>query len=160
MPKTSPKTSSYRLTITVLALLLSCMAACDGGRKFEIANSKGGVIRIPVKKVSDGGVHFFTYRYHKGPFSTKNINFFVRMDGKGQLHTHFDACFTCYKFKKGYYADGTDLVCIECKKRFKLADAVWHDDEGCLPIDLSGEIKNGYIAIKVDSLLKGERYFF
>ena len=112
-----------------------------------------GEVRIPVKDVNDGKVHFYTYKSEG-----KRINFFVRTDGKGKLSTHFDACYTCYKNKKGYRCEGTDLVCNECNLRFKLAEERWAH-EGCSPISLTSRTQGKDIIIRTDDLEKGGRLF-
>ena len=112
-----------------------------------------GEIKIPVNEVDDGKVHFYTYKA-----SGKHINFFVRTDGAGKLSTYFDACYTCYKHKKGYRCEGTDLVCNECNLRFRLAEEKWVH-EGCSPIVLTSRIEEGNIIIRTDDIEKGGRLF-
>src|SRR5512139_2135388 len=63
----------------------------------KVVTPSDGAIRIPIAEVHDGKVHLFTYKK-----SGKRINFFIRTDGKDNLSACFDACFTCYKHKKGY----------------------------------------------------------
>lgn len=126
----------------------------EKGRSFEKVTPTGEVVKIPLKKVSDGTVHFFTLTS-----KSKKIHFFVRMDGTGKLHTHFDACYTCYKFDKGYHVEGTEVVCNECGFRFRLADEVWEDRGGCVPIGLPHSSDQENLIIQVADLLRGERLF-
>jgi uncharacterized membrane protein len=120
----------------------------------QLISASGGEVKIPVSSVNDGKVHFYTYKK-----SGKRINFFVRTDGTGRLSAYFDACFTCYKFKKGYRCEGTDLICNECRKRFRLADERWMSDEGCSPIELTSRIDKGFIIIMATNIEKGARLF-
>ena len=48
------------------------------------------------KTVFFGGFHFFTYK-----IGGENINFFVCSVGTGKLQAHFDACYSCFKYKLG-----------------------------------------------------------
>jgi uncharacterized membrane protein len=139
-------------------VLVLVFGGCGGGRSFDDVKPTGGVIQIPLKEITSAGIRFYTYRYRSG-LSFKNLNFFVRQDGREQLHAYFDACRTCAKFFKGYSIDGTEIVCNECKKRFKLAETQWKDDEGCLPIDLKSRVEDGYLVIAVADLVGGERLF-
>ncbi len=81
---------------------------------------EGDVIKIPVNAVNDGGVHFYTYKYEE-----KNINFFVRTNGKGKLHAHYDACYSCYKYKMGFRVEGSEILCIACNLKYSLNDEMW-----------------------------------
>ncbi len=120
----------------------------------KIAAAKDGAIRIPVSEVHDGKVHFFTYKK-----SGKRINFFVRTDGNDNLSACFDACFTCYKHKKGYREEGTDLICNECNMKFRLADERWDNTQGCSPIMLKSKIENNEIVILTSDIEKGQKLF-
>jgi len=120
----------------------------------QVVSPKNGAVRIPVSEVHDGKVHFFTYKK-----SGKRINFFIRTDGKDNLSACFDACFTCYKKKKGYRQQGTDLVCNECNLKFRLADEHWDTSQGCSPIQIKSRIEKGEIVIMTDDIEKGGRLF-
>ncbi|KWT93570.1 Fe-S-containing protein [Candidatus Magnetominusculus xianensis] len=138
------------------ALLFSiAVCACSSGQlEYTRVEDHDGAIAIPLKAVNNGDVHFFTYKY-----SGTNINFFVRMDGKGSLHTHFDACLTCFRFRKGYVVEGVEIVCRECKRKFMLKDEKWSNQDTCIPIDIDSEITKDTLVIKKETIIKGERYF-
>jgi uncharacterized membrane protein len=152
------RNSGIYLTEALVVILLVIFSFFTGCSKLpaehQLIEATGGEIRIPVSAVSDGKVHFYTYRK-----SGKRINFLVRTDGAGRLSTYFDACFTCYKNKKGYRCEGTDLVCNECNTRFRLADEQWHHEGGCSPIALTSSIGKDFIIIKTADLEAGERLF-
>jgi len=142
----------YRFLTLVLVLLLS--AACSNlPKEHKVVTAKEGVISIPVSEVNDGKVHFFTYKK-----SGKRINFFVRTDGTGKLSAYFDACYICYKKKKGYHEEGRDLICNECKLKFRLADEVW-ENKDCSPILLKSVIENNNLTIKTEDIGKGSKLF-
>lgn len=141
----------------ILLLLLLCPAFLTGcsenATEHPLVRAADGEIRLAAGDFSDGKVHFFTYKK-----SGRNINFFVRTDASGNISTHFDACYSCYKKKKGYRQEGTDLVCNECGLKFRLADEKWLH-EGCSPVPLSSRIDKGFIVIKTADLDVGERLF-
>ncbi len=132
------------------SFLIGCS---ERAAEHRVVKAENGEIRLAVSEFRDGNVHFYTYKK-----SGRNVNFFVRTDGNGNLSTHFDACYTCYRKKKGYRQEGSDLVCNECNVRFRLADGRWLH-EGCSPIPLASRTENGFIAIKAADLEKGERLF-
>jgi uncharacterized membrane protein len=140
-------------TLLFLSLSLLSFGCSNLPAEHTVIKPVQGEVRIPVKDVNDGKVHFYTYKS-----SGKRINFFVRTDSKGRLSTYFDACYTCYKNKKGYRCEGTDLVCNECNLRFKLAEEKWVH-EGCSPISLTNRMEGGNIIIRTDDLEKGGRLF-
>ncbi len=140
-----------------IALWLAvAMLTCCGRQAPEhpVVVSHGGEVSIPLKGINDGGVHFFTFN-HEG----KNINFFVRTDGTGKLQAHFDACYSCYKYKLGYVHEGNQVVCIACRIGYNLADVVWDYIGACAPINLKSRIAGQYMLIKRTWLEKGERFF-
>ena len=144
---------------SIFFFILVCLTLFSYGcSKLPVEHNKvtaaNNEVRIPVNEVNDGKAHFFTYKK-----SGKRINFLVRTDGKGNLSTYFDACFTCYKRKKGYRQEGTDLVCNECRMKFRLADEKWDNTGGCSPILLKSIIDKGYLIIKTEDIEKGSRLF-
>lgn len=114
----------------------------------------GNHVRCPLAEVDDGRVHFYTYK-HEG----KNINFLVRTDGKGRLHTHFDACYSCYKYKMGYRVEGDHILCIACNLKYNLDEDFWDFVGPCAPISLRSKVKGDCLVINVSSLEKRKRLF-
>ena len=139
-----------------LVFLVFLLAGACGKQPVEhnVVSPKNGAIRIPVREVHDGKVHLFTYKK-----SGKRINFLIRTDGDDRLSACFDACFTCYKHKKGYRQEGTDLVCNECSMKFRLADEHWDNTQGCSPISLKSRIENNEVVIMAEDLEKGQKLF-
>jgi uncharacterized membrane protein len=151
-------TTSFYLKIFALLFFLSylTLSAYSCSRlpaEHKLVASNRNEIRIPLIEVNDGKVHFYTYKK-----SWKRINFFVRTDGGGKLSSYFDACYTCYKKKKGYRIEGTDLVCNECSLKFRLADEVW-ENKACSPIMLKSQIEKEYLIIKTEDIEKGSKLF-
>ncbi len=135
--------------------ILSLLAGCSNlPAEHTVAAVRSGEIRLPVKELRDGRVHFFTYKKNG-----KRINFFVRTDGKDNLSAYFDACYTCYKKKKGYREEGSDLVCNECNLKFKLAEEQWDTSHGCCPISLKSRSDGTELVIATKDIEKGEKLF-
>jgi len=111
-------------------------------------------IIIPLSGVRDGKAHFYTYT-HGG----RQINFFVRTDAKGTVSSYFDACYTCYKQKKGYREEGPDLICNECGMKFGLAEETWESKGGCDPILLKSTIEHNNLIIDTAVIEKGVKLF-
>ncbi|MBF0458879.1 MAG: DUF2318 domain-containing protein [Nitrospirae bacterium] len=146
---------SFSLYFFPTLLCSIAIYACSARQlEYTLVEDHDGNVAIPLKEVNNGDVHFYTYK-HNGT----NINFLVRMDGNGSLHTHFDACFTCFKFKKGYTVEGTEIICRECRTKFPLKEQRWINIGGCVPIDLGSEIIGDALVIKKEKIIKGEHFF-
>ena len=141
--------------IAAVLLAISVLVGC--GRQapeHAIVVPQDDRVRIPLATINDGGVHFFTFK-HDG----KNVNFFVRTDGSGQLQAHFDACYSCYKYRMGYIHEGNQVVCVACRIGYDLADVVWDYVGACAPINLKSRIEGQDMVIKRSWLVKGSRFF-
>ena len=138
-----------------LVWVLVVLAACSGQAPEHAPVIPGTEsLRIDLNAVNDGGVHFMTYK-----FKGKNINFFVRTDGSGYLQAHFDACYSCFKYKLGYVREENRVVCIACRIGYNLEDATWDYVGACAPINLKSRIVNEYLVIGRTRLERGERFF-
>ena len=143
----------YRFIALSLVVLILSPSCSNLPKEHKVITAKERVISIPVSEVKDGKVHFFTYKK-----SGKRINFFIRTDGTGKLSAYFDACYICYKKKKGYRVEGKDLVCNECSLKFGLADEVW-ENKDCSPILLKSKVADGNLMIKTEDIEKGIKLF-
>ena len=145
---------TLRRTLLLAAVLLA-VAGC--GRKppeHEVMAAVGDVVRIPLAVVADGQVHFYTYK-HAGT----NVNFLVRTDGQGGLHANFDACYSCYQYRRGFTVEGSDLVCIACRLTYPIADEVWDFVGACAPISLHSRVDGDSLVIDRELLERGAQYF-
>lgn len=143
------------LAIILTSLLVMLLTGCTKqAPEHPLVVPQGDFIKISVKDVYDGCVHFYTYRYHD-----KNINFFVRTDGRGKFHTHYDACYSCYKYKRGFRIAGSDLLCIACNLKYSLYETAWDFIGPCAPILLRSKVKNEFIVIKLSVIRRGEKLF-
>jgi uncharacterized membrane protein len=75
------------------------------------------------------------------------------------LQAHFDACYSCFKYKLGYVREGNQVVCIACRIGYNLDDVVWDYVGACAPINLKSGIAGNDLVIKRSRLEKGERFF-
>jgi uncharacterized membrane protein len=139
-----------------LFLILSSFCGCspDKAPEYPQVIADGDYVRLQLSEVNDGEVHFYTYKH-----ADKNVNFLVRTDGKGKLHTHLDACYSCFQYKRGYFVEDADLVCWACRYRYALADEVWEFIQACTPITLKNSTKRGQLLIKVSRLQRAGKFF-
>lgn len=146
----------FKIESLIICLLFLLPACSKLPVEHKVVKAQNGEIRIPLGNINDGGVHFFTYKAEG-----KRINFLVRTDMTGKLKTHFDAGYACYKKKKGYRVEGTDLVCNGCNMRFNIAEETWKLVEmmDCRPIPFQSNIKDNELIINLKDIEKGKKLF-
>jgi len=120
----------------------------------EIVQIDGDALRISTHSIADGGIHFFTFE-HDG----KNVNFLVRTDGGGVFHCHLDACYACYRYRRGFVVEGQSLVCIACRLEYAITDEVWDYIGACAPISIHSTLENDELVIRKSILERAARYF-
>ena len=140
--------------IPLLMLLIFYGACSRGPRTHDLVRLNGDAVRIPTSTVADSEVHFFTF-VHDG----KNVNFLLRTDGDGTLHAHLDACYACYRYKRGFVVEGSKLVCIACRFEYAISDEVWDYIGACAPISIHSSIENDQLVIQKSVLFRAARYF-
>lgn len=145
------KTGAAFLLLFYFLLLAGCSKQAP---EHTIVQATGDVVKIPIEEVNDGSVHFYTYK-----LDGKNINFLVRTDGKGKLHTHFDACYSCYQYKKGYRVKEPYIVCIACTLKYHLDEELWDFIGPCAPITLKSSIEGDHLVIERERLERGKKLF-
>jgi len=147
-------TASHAVCIVVLSSLVVLSGCSKKLAQYQNALVHDNKIIIPLRDVRDGKAHFFMYTR-----GGRQINFFVRTDAKGTVSSYFDACYTCYKQKKGYRQEGPDLICNECGMKFGLSDETWETKGGCDPILLKSTIEGDNLIIETAVIEKGMKLF-
>lgn len=143
-----------RPLLLVLGLLLAAAGCRPNAPEHPVVTLANDRLSLPLQQVADGRVHFFTYKC-----DGRNLNFFVRTDGSGRLQAHFDACYSCFKYKQGYVQEGRQVVCIACRIGYDLKDEVWDYVGACAPIPLKSRVAQGRLVILRKWLEKGKRFF-
>jgi len=149
------RTQRQALSLVVgLVLMLGISSCSKQAPEHLVVSPEDGEVHIPVSQVSDGNAHFYTFKQ-----GHKNINFFARIDASGQLLTHFDACYSCFKYKEGYVQKNREVVCLACRIGFDLDVEVWDWVGPCVPVTLNSQLAGGDLVISVSRLEKGARLF-
>lgn len=139
----------------LISLLIVIAAGCRRcAPEHEVVTPEQDAIRIAAERVRDGSAHFFTLK-HEG----RNVNFFLRRDSQGRVHAHFDACYGCYRYRRGYRQQDRQVVCLACRIGFDLDAAQWDYVGPCVPIDLPCRIGGSEVTVSASALRKGWRFF-
>jgi len=141
--------------LVVAALLATVAGACAPTPPLhETVGAEGGEVRLALARLGDGDVHFFSYRD-----GDRQVNFLVRTDGSGHLQTHLDACFSCYRYKRGFIVEDDEVVCIACRLSYRIDDETWDYIGACAPIPLRSKVDDDHLVIKKAALERAARYF-
>lgn len=132
------------------------LAGCSAERTGDVVGNGGNaddVVRIPMSEVTSTLVkHYFDA---DGVIAT----YIVVRGSDGEVRTAFDACVVCGG-RKGYYQRGSDVVCKNCGRFFRI-DSLGTKNlgGGCWPSYLSHRIENGSVLIDKAELASGAFMF-
>lgn len=142
-----------RAAATLLMLLAG--SGCGGtAPEHQKVVARDGAVCLPRAIVADGKVHFYTF-VHDG----RNVNFLVRTDGNGRIHSHLDACYSCYKYKLGFVVEDRDVVCIACRLAYHIEDEIWSYIGACAPISIHSSVEGDEVVIEERLLVQAAKYF-
>lgn len=147
---------SRLISVTLWTILVSQVFVACGRQapEYEVVEVQGEFLDLGLSSESIPPVRFYTYKS-----DGRNVNFFVRKDREGTLRTHFDACYSCFKYKLGYVPEGNEVVCRACRIGYDLDEPIWDFVGPCAPITLSSKASAGRIRIKKRDLEKGTQFF-
>lgn len=144
-----------RIRLATGAVLISSLTimGCSLGKQ-ETVKSRGGLVTIPVTKLSDGKAKFYKMA-HNG----KVVSFFAVKTSDGSYKTAFDACDSCFKDKKGYEQQGDQMNCTNCNQKFAVDRLGPNATGGCNPGYLPNIPAGNSITILESDLAAGGSYF-
>jgi len=134
--------------IIILLLGLIILAGCQATGNV-VKETDNGYIEIPL---SDASKVLTKYDYNaKGT----NVKYFVVLGSDGEVKTAFDGCDVCGGHK-GYSQRGSDVICNNCGKVFRIDDiGTKNGPGGCWPSFLDHKIEGDTILISKTELAKG-----
>jgi len=114
-----------------------------------------GRFTYAVSLFDDGKARHFQYADTE---SKTTIGYFILKSTDGVIRAAFDACDVCWRAGKGYYQEGSSMVCRNCGRRFESV-MVNEVQGGCNPAPLNRIIEGNQVVILEDDLKKGHTYF-
>ncbi|MDD5022618.1 MAG: DUF2318 domain-containing protein [Candidatus ainarchaeum sp.] len=111
-------------------------------------------LSIPLSELSTN-IKKYTYVY-----DGVEIRYFAVLGSDGNTRTAFDACKACFYEKKGYYQEGSDVVCGNCGLHFEI-DSLGKDNlgGGCWPVHLESKVQGEHLLINKHALENGKYLF-
>ncbi|MDM8536330.1 DUF2318 domain-containing protein [Desulfobacterales bacterium HSG17] len=148
----------YIFKIINLALFACLISVAAFAWNFTIpaqeVNPDNNIFKFAEKDFADGKAKYFVYKDD----SEQKIRFFIVKSDDEIIRAAFDACDVCFRGKKGYKQNGSDMVCVKCGLKFR-TDKINQVKGGCNPGPLKRIIKDGYVIISKQDLLTGTGYF-
>jgi uncharacterized membrane protein len=114
-----------------------------------------GRLVYPASLFDDGNARHFQYADTE---SKTTIGYFILKSTDGVIRAAFDACDVCWRAGKGYYQEGSSMVCRNCGRRFESV-MVNEVQGGCNPAPLNRRIEGDQVVILEEDLKKGQTYF-
>lgn len=105
-------------------------------------------------QLADGKARYYDYTSTEG----LRIRYFLVRDGAGKVHSAFDACDSCWPEGKGYSQDGGEMICNNCRMRFKV-EKVGEVKGGCNPSPLKTTLRDGKLVVACSDLEGGKGLF-
>ena len=142
--------------------LAGCSSSTPTGKTVQETNNEVSTssladsnpyFRIPISEVST--------MMNKKSYNADGVmvNFFAVKGTDGQIRTAFDACDVCGG-SKGYRQQGTDVICNNCGRNFKIDDlGTKNVGGGCWPSALTHRVEGSEILINKDDLAFGSFRF-
>ncbi len=120
------------------------------GNKVTGNATSGTMIEIPLSQISE------TLQKYELDVDGTTVRYLVGLGSDGKVRTAFDACDICGG-KKGYTQRGTDVVCNNCGKVFRIDDLGTKNTQGggCWPSYLKHTVKGDSIFISSDEIRAG-----
>jgi len=86
------------------------------------------------------------------------VRYFLYGGAEGATSAALDACASCWREGKGHRQEGDEMVCVQCDKRFTIADLGKRSDP-CAPIALPVTVRDREVAVAIPDLLEAAKYF-
>lgn len=152
----SARTDRHALLAVGIAVVLFLSAGCGNPRHgaYPVLPEVGGHIRVDLSEIERNSGRFFTYLSPSG----RNVDYFVYKDSAGSGRAVFDACRSCYRWRRGYRLEGDHVVCSKCDLRFPL-DGLAEGTGSCVPVALPATLEGSTLVLAVSDLRAGEKYF-
>lgn len=123
----------------------------DFSNPYEII---GNELVIPLSDITTSA------RFYSYTSGGTEVKFFAVKGSDGQIHTAFDACDVCFREKKGYYQDKSQMVCRNCGQRFTTNQiGTSNQGGGCWPGFLQRTVDGSSVRIPLSELDRGRGYF-
>ena len=143
-----------KIMIVSLVLITLLISACSNGISGNsILDTSKGTIAIALDDITS------TVQKYDFDANGVKVTYFAVKGSDGEVRTAFDACDVCGG-KKGYRQQGSDIVCNNCGKVFRI-DGLGTQNKGygCWPSYLKHVIEDGNVIISKSELEAGSHRF-
>jgi uncharacterized membrane protein len=128
-------------------------ASLERSPRCTLIKAAGGVISIATADLSRGQARVFCYRD-----AGQDIRFILARASDGTVHSVFDACHRCYRYRKGYRLGRSGLICRLCGNRYTV-DHMMAGKASCVPIAIPHKEAGATVEISATALRGGRGLF-
>lgn len=121
-------------------------------------NAQAQDLKHPVSEISTTA-NYYSYTYIINATTKKEIEYFIVLDGSGNIKTAFNACEVCYRADKGYSQVGDIMKCNNCGNQYAINNLGSQGQGGCWPGYLPHTISADEIVILISEIEKGAYLF-
>jgi len=115
---------------------------------------RGGEVTYARAELDGRSARFYQHKAEGGVI----VRYFLYGGADGATGAALDACASCWREGKGHRQEGDEMVCVQCDKRFTIADLGKRSDP-CAPISLPVTVRDGEVAVAIPDLLEAAKYF-
>ena len=121
----------------------------DGDAGTVAGSSDNSLFLIPVKDITTEA------KFYSLQAGLDKAQFFAVQSSDGEMHVAFDACDVCGG-RKGYRQEGSDMVCNNCGRHFRINDiGTKNIGGGCWPSYLSYRLDGENIVLEKNEIARG-----
>jgi len=141
----------------VIIFIAGCSAnnsSVTGSETIAKSANYDNAVKIPLSEIST------TAKFFNETVGGVKVEFFIVKSSNGEIKVAFNACDVCYGNHKGYFQEGNEMVCNNCKQRFGIDDLdVKNKAAGCWPSYLESKVEGDSILIYPEKLSE-RKYMF
>jgi len=116
--------------------------------------AQGGEVTYDKAALNSRAARFYQHKAEDGVI----VRYFLYGGANGEVGAALDACASCWREGKGHRQEGDEMVCVQCGKRFAIADLSKRSDP-CAPIALPVAVRDPEVAVAIPDLLAAAKYF-
>ncbi|MBR9705701.1 DUF2318 domain-containing protein [Candidatus Pacearchaeota archaeon] len=116
---------------------------------------EGDMIKIPLSAISTKA------QFQEYNSNGVDIEYFIVKAKDGSIKAAFNACDVCYRSKKGYRQQGSDMICNNCGNHYAISGLGTKNlnGGGCWPGYLPARQQGDYLIIEKNDIEQGKYRF-
>ncbi len=139
--------------VAAVGAVVAGVANLERPARCTLINTAGAMISIATADLARGQARVFCYRD-----AGEDIRFILARATDGTVHSVFDACHRCYRYRKGYRLSRSGLICRLCGNRYTI-DRMMAGKASCVPVAIPHKEAGSAVEISAAALHTGRGLF-